>query len=72
MRHLTCGIARAQVAMDFVSPEHINRCLALSDEFRTLPQGHDRKADPLGTKAIVLHAVSHALSTIDGAKAPRR
>ena len=61
----------AQVAMDFVSPEHVTRCLDLSEEFRTLPKGHDRKADPLGTKAIVLHAVSHALSTLDCAKARR-
>ena len=58
--------------MDFVSPENIRRCLALTAEFRSLPRGHARQEDPLGTKAIVLHAVSHALSTVEGAKAARR
>ena len=61
-----------KAAMDFVSPEHLHRCLALSAEFRTLPKGHPRNADPLGTKAIVLHAVSHALATVDAPKAPKR
>ena len=62
-----------KAAMDFVSPEHISRCLALTDQFRHLPKGHERQEDPLGTKAIMLHAVSHALSTLDSAaKGARR
>ena len=57
-----------KAAMDFVSPEHITRCLALTDEFRALPRGHARQADPLGTKVIMLHAVSHALSVLSARK----
>ena len=59
-----------KAAMDFVSPEHVARCLALSEQFRTLPRGHARNDDALGTKAIVLHAVSHALSVV--AAPPKR
>ena len=51
-----------KAAMDFVSPEHIGRCLALTEQYRRLPRGHARADDPLATRAIVLHAVSHALS----------
>ena len=61
-----------KAAMDFVSPEHIRRCLTLSEQFRALPKGHARNEDPLGTRAIVLHAVSHALSTLDCARVTRR
>ena len=61
-----------KAAMDFVSPEHLTRCLALSDQFRTLPKGHPRRDDPLGTKAIMLHAVSHALGVLEGAKPAKR
>ena len=51
-------------AMDFVSPQHIERCLALTQQFRALPRGHARQDDPLGTHQIMLHAVSHALSVL--------
>ena len=43
-----------KAAMDFVSPEHITRCLALTQQFRELPKRHPRQDDPLGTKAILL------------------
>jgi len=51
-------------AMDFVSPQHIERSLALTQQFRQLPRAHPRQADPLGTHQIVLHAMSHALSVL--------
>ena len=51
-----------KVAQDFVSPEHIGHCLALTEQFRALPRGHRRQEDNLGAKDIMLHAVSHALS----------
>lgn len=53
-----------KAAMDFVSPEHISHCLAHTEQFRQLPRGHRRQEDPLGTKVVMLHAVSHALSTL--------
>ena len=60
-----------KVAEDFVSPEHISRCLELTEQFRALPRGHRRQEDGLGAKDIMLHAVSHALSVrglVDGGK----
>ena len=53
-----------KTAMDFVSPEHINDCLRLTEGFRKLPRGHPRQDDPLASKVVVLHAVAHALSTL--------
>ena len=35
-----------KVAEDFVSPEHIGRCLELTEQFRALPRGHRRQARP--------------------------
>lgn len=57
-----------KVALDFVSPQNISRCLELSHEFRTMPRGHHQNRDRLGTKEVLLHAASHALSVIG--KAP--
>ena len=50
--------------MDFVSPEHMDECLRLTEQFRRLPRGHPRQDDPLASKVVVLHAVTHALSTL--------
>ena len=52
-----------KVAMDFVSPEHIARCLAHTEQFRLLPRGHGRRQDTLSTKSVLLHTVAHALRT---------
>ena len=53
-----------KTAMDFVSPEHMDECLRLTEQFRRLPRGHPRQDDPLASKVVVLHAVTHALSTL--------
>ncbi|KAH7316090.1 hypothetical protein KP509_21G078400 [Ceratopteris richardii] len=36
-----------KVAMDFVSPENLQECVRLTDEFRLLPKGHRSKEDKL-------------------------
>lgn len=36
-----------KVALDFVSPENVNECIRLTDEFRTLPRNHRAKKDKL-------------------------
>lgn len=36
-----------KVAMDFVSPENLQECVRLTEEFRLLPQGHRAKEDKL-------------------------
>lgn len=43
-----------KVAMDFVSPEHVPRCLANTEQFRLLPHGHRRQQDSLSTKSTSL------------------
>ena len=47
-----------KTAMDFVSPEHINDCLRLTEGFRKLPRGHPRQDDPLASKVVVLQRSS--------------
>lgn len=53
-----------KVAADFVSPEHISRCLELTQTWRQLPRSHRQNHDPLGTKDLILHATSHATSVL--------
>ena len=53
-----------KVAEDFVSPEHVERCLELTRQFRALPPTHRRKQDALGAKDILLHAVAHSISVL--------
>ena len=53
-----------KIAEDVCSPEHIERCITLTEQFRGLPVTHRRKQDGLGVKDIMLHAISHALSVL--------
>lgn len=36
-----------KVAMDFVSPENVQECIRLTEEFRLLPKDHRSKEDKL-------------------------
>lgn len=36
-----------KVALDFVSPENVQECIQLTEEFRLLPKGHRAKEDKL-------------------------
>ncbi|KAL6555074.1 hypothetical protein OROGR_006332 [Orobanche gracilis] len=54
-----------KVAIDFVSPENIQECIRLTNEFRKLPDGHPSKIDKLEIKRMVLHAVNKTLTDID-------
>ncbi|KAK7290302.1 hypothetical protein RIF29_04618 [Crotalaria pallida] len=42
-----------KVALDFVSPENIQECIRLTEEFRTLPSIHRSKEDKLGVCTLV-------------------
>nr|XP_033510303.1 lysine-specific demethylase JMJ25-like isoform X4 [Nicotiana tomentosiformis] len=53
------------VAVDFVSPENVNECIRLTEEFRKLPRNHDAREDKLEVKKIILHAVSQALDHLE-------
>nr|XP_011468932.1 PREDICTED: lysine-specific demethylase JMJ25-like isoform X3 [Fragaria vesca subsp. vesca] len=50
-----------KVALDFVSPENLEVCLRLTEEFRLLPKTHRAKEDKLEVKKMTLYAVSSAL-----------
>ncbi|CAN6710781.1 unnamed protein product [Malus baccata var. baccata] len=50
-----------KVALDFVSPESLEECLRLTEEFRLLPKNHRAKEDKLEVKKMTLYAVSSAV-----------
>ncbi|KAL2636164.1 hypothetical protein R1flu_007643 [Riccia fluitans] len=53
-----------KVALDFVSPENVQECIALTEEFRLLPKDHRAKEDKLEVKKMVLHAAKAACEEI--------
>ncbi|KAF5189861.1 lysine-specific demethylase JMJ25 [Thalictrum thalictroides] len=50
-----------KVALDFVSPENVQECIRLTEEFRLLPKNHRAKEDKLEVKKMSLYAVSAAV-----------
>ncbi|KAL4024392.1 hypothetical protein IC575_012742 [Cucumis melo] len=53
-----------KVAMDFVSPENVEECFQLTEEFRFLPKTHRAKEDKLEVKKMTLYAASSAIREI--------
>ncbi|XP_031738163.1 lysine-specific demethylase JMJ25 isoform X1 [Cucumis sativus] len=53
-----------KVAMDFVSPENVEECFRLTEEFRFLPKTHKAKEDKLEVKKMTLYAASSAIREI--------
>ncbi|KAJ7558616.1 hypothetical protein O6H91_04G048200 [Diphasiastrum complanatum] len=51
-----------KVALDFVSPENLQECINLTNEFRRLPQDHRAKEDKLEVKKMILHAAIRAVT----------
>ncbi|XP_009352025.2 uncharacterized protein LOC103943437 [Pyrus x bretschneideri] len=51
-----------KVALDFVSPENIQECIRLTEEFRLLPEKHRSKEDKLEVKKMALFAASDAIN----------
>ncbi|KAK3133259.1 hypothetical protein QOZ80_6AG0534350 [Eleusine coracana subsp. coracana] len=54
----------AKIALDFVSPENIQQCISLTEDFRKLPKNHRAKEDKLEVKKMIIHAVDHALKIL--------
>ncbi|KAH9670160.1 transcription factor jumonji (JmjC) domain-containing protein [Citrus sinensis] len=54
-----------KIALDFVSPENINECIRLTDEFRTLPRNHRAKKDKLQVKKMCLHAIDYVVQGLE-------
>lgn len=50
-----------KVALDFVSPENVQECIRLTEEFRLLPKDHRAKEDKLEVKKMAVYAVSAAI-----------
>ncbi|KAK4490610.1 hypothetical protein RD792_001298 [Penstemon davidsonii] len=50
-----------KVALDFVSPENVQECVRLTEEFRVLPQNHRAKEDKLEVKKMALYAIEQAV-----------
>lgn len=53
-----------KVAEDFVSPEHINHCFRLTQEFRQLSNTHSNHEDKLQVKNIIYHAVKDSIAVL--------
>ncbi|KAK3095194.1 hypothetical protein FSP39_011276 [Pinctada imbricata] len=56
-----------KVAEDFVSPEHLNHCFSLTQEFRLLSDTHSNHEDKLQVKNIIYHAVKDSLAVLNNA-----
>ncbi|CBI23011.3 unnamed protein product, partial [Vitis vinifera] len=50
-----------KVALDFVSPDNVQECIRLTEEFRLLPKDHRAKEDKLEVKKMALYAVNVAV-----------
>ncbi|KAF3432815.1 hypothetical protein FNV43_RR23917 [Rhamnella rubrinervis] len=53
-----------KVALDFVSPENVQECIRLTEEFRMLPKIHRSKEDKLEVKKMALYAADDAIREI--------
>ncbi|KAL1559737.1 lysine-specific demethylase JMJ25-like [Salvia divinorum] len=53
-----------KVALDFVSPENVNSCFQLTEEFRLLPLNHRAKEDKLEVKKMLIHAMRSAVDDV--------
>ncbi|XP_047342138.1 lysine-specific demethylase JMJ25-like isoform X2 [Impatiens glandulifera] len=54
-----------KVALDFVSPENVDECVRLTEEFRLLPQDHKAQEDKLEVKKMAVHAMINAVTELD-------
>ncbi|KAL7123349.1 hypothetical protein ACP275_01G100300 [Erythranthe tilingii] len=55
-----------KVAVDFVSPENVDSCFKLTEEFRVLPHNHRAKEDKLEVKKMIIHALRNAVNKVKG------
>jgi lysine-specific demethylase 3 len=60
-----------KVALDFVSPENVQECLKLTEEFRLLPMDHRAKEDKLEVKKMMLYAAKTAIEQLEILKDPK-
>ncbi|KAF9624004.1 hypothetical protein IFM89_007702 [Coptis chinensis] len=53
-----------KVAIDFVSPENVNECISLAQEFRELPKSHRAKEDKLEVTCTLFKLLMYQISAI--------
>uniref|UniRef100_A0A453KRJ1 JmjC domain-containing protein n=2 Tax=Triticinae TaxID=1648030 RepID=A0A453KRJ1_AEGTS len=53
-----------KIAIDFVSPENVQECVKLTQQFRVLPKNHRAKEDKLEVKKMIIYAVDHAVEIL--------
>lgn len=53
-----------KIAVDFVSPHNVNKCVKLTNEFRKLYHTHSNHPDKLQIKNIIYHSVKDAVSAL--------
>ncbi|KAL6884677.1 hypothetical protein ACP4OV_010613 [Aristida adscensionis] len=61
-----------KVALDFVSPENVQECIKLTEQFRLLPKEHRLNEDKLEVKKMALHALNQAIKDITGSDSNER
>ncbi|KAK1403172.1 JmjC domain-containing protein [Heracleum sosnowskyi] len=61
-----------KVALDFVSPENVNECIRLTEEFRVLPENHRSREDKLEVKKMTIFAMKQAVDDLLNLKAGSR
>ena len=54
-----------KVAFNFVSPENLQECIQLNQDYRLIPQGHRAKEDKLEVKKIILYGMESALEELN-------
>ncbi|CAH1784257.1 unnamed protein product, partial [Owenia fusiformis] len=59
-----------KVAEDFVSPENLNHCFQLTQEFRYLSDTHSNHEDKLQVKNIIYHAVKDSVAVLMNTEPP--
>ncbi|KAJ7533719.1 hypothetical protein O6H91_13G061100 [Diphasiastrum complanatum] len=57
------------VAHEFVSPEHVDACIELTNELRFLPWSHAAKEDKLQVKKMIIYGAVTAVNAIKNMKA---
>lgn len=61
-----------KVALDFVSPENVQECVRLAEEYRLLPKNHRAKEDKLEVKKMALYAASVAIKELNSLMSTRK
>ncbi|KAL4598521.1 hypothetical protein ACB092_11G065000 [Castanea dentata] len=59
-----------KVALNFVSPENVGKCIRLTEEIRTLPQNHRAKEDKL--EKMTICAMRHVVECLEQKLRPER